>query len=59
MVGRLLALSAVINSKGFTGLKMSGLTFPLLQLIAGAAADDDEEEEVRLSTEVGITTLLK
>lgn len=32
MAGRLLALSGVINSKGFTGLKTPGLASPLLQL---------------------------
>jgi len=32
MAGRLLALSGMINSKGFTGLKPPGLTYPLLRL---------------------------
>lgn len=44
MAGRLLALSGMINSKGFTGLKMPGLPSPLLGLGQAGEAGGIEQE---------------
>lgn len=60
MAGRLLALSGMINSEGFTGLKTPGLASPPLGLGSwdGQAGKQQQEEE-GLSRKVGVTTLLK
>lgn len=54
MAGRLLALSGMINSKGFTGLKMPGLPSPLL---GSWDRQGKQEEEEGLKRKVGVTTL--
>lgn len=62
MAGRLLALSGMINSEGFTGLKTPGLASPQLGLGSWdgqAGKQQQEEEEEGLSRKVGVTTLPK